>query len=208
MVMSFMNFKSVFIVSLFFICLSFFVFVLISLNNNNNDLNNLFSDDENMIVTTSSGIEVETEYTYINNNDFYVKIPKIFKELTDDEISSKYSGYLPEVVFSNDDSTVNVAFSLTDKKIKDVQIESYINYLFNSLKSNNEIINNQIYTVDDHTVGRIEFVNKIVDSEIYNNMVCFSYNDRLVIVSFNSTIELRDEWEIVGKFIINSLKFL
>ncbi|MCI8331085.1 MAG: hypothetical protein HFE04_03180, partial [Bacilli bacterium] len=146
-----MNFKSVFLVSLFFICLSFFVFFLISLNNNNNDLNNLFSDDENMIVTTSSGIEVETEYTYINNNDFYVKIPKIFKELTDDEISSKYSGYLPEVVFSNDDSTVNVAFSLTDKKIKDVQVESYINYLFNSLKYNNEIINNQIYTVDDHT---------------------------------------------------------
>ena len=43
--------------------------------------------------------------------------------------------------------------------------------------------------------------------KIENYLTHFSYEDKLVIITFNCTEALRDEWENVGDFIIDSLFF-
>lgn len=162
---------------------------------------------ETLVTQTKSGQTIETEYTHVDENKFYIKVPKTFKQLDYETIIQKYSGDVPKIVFSNEETTINLAISITDNNMKNNQISSYQTYMEGILKNNAEIIDTDYYEVDKHNVGKIKLVTEGVDTDIYNNMICFSYNDKLVIVAFNCTAELREEWQEVGDFLIDSLFF-
>ncbi len=75
------------------------------------------------------------------------------------------------------------------------------------LEKNSDIVESKSYKVDGHTIGEMKLVTKAVDTNIYNHMLFFSYHDKLVIITFNCTEELRNDWEQVGDFMIESLFF-
>ena len=131
------------------------------------------------------------------------KIPKLDYET----IIKKYSSNGPKIVFSNDDTTINVAVSLTDNKMSNMQIKSFKEIMEKTFEKNSEIITSDLYEVDNHNVGKIKIISQAQDTSIYNNMIFFSYNDKLVIVTFNCITELQSEWQDVGDFIIDSLFF-
>lgn len=160
-----------------------------------------------LTTETKSGELVETEYTSFEDSTFYIKVPTGFKQLDYETIMQKYNGEVPDIVFSNEQTTVNVAVSLTDNEMKDSEISGYKNYIENLLKESSEIIASENYEVDGNHIGKIKLLSKAADTDIYNNMIFFSYNDKLVIITFNCTADLKDEWEQVGDFIIDSLFF-
>lgn len=160
-----------------------------------------------LTTETKSGELVETEYTSFEDSTFYIKVPTGFKQLDYETIMQKYNGEVPDIVFSNEQTTVNVAVSLTDNEMKDSEIRGYKNYIENLLKESSEIIASENYEVDGNHIGKIKLLSKAADTDIYNNMIFFSYNDKLVIITFNCTADLKDEWEQVGDFIIDSLFF-
>lgn len=162
---------------------------------------------ETLTIKTESGIEIETEYSSFDNSKFYLKIPKSFKQLDYETITTKYNGNVPNIVFSNDETTINVAVSLTDNEMSNTQIKSYKETMENLLKNNSEIITSDLYEVESHNIGKIKLISKAQDTSIYNNMIFFSYNGKLVIATFNCTTELQREWQSVGDFIIDSLFF-
>lgn len=162
---------------------------------------------ENLMVKTKSDNEIETEYFHIDDEKFYFKVPKSFKQLDYETIHKKYNGNVPNIVFSNDQTTINIAISITENQMKDSQIHGYKEYMENLLKTNSTIIDSNYHKVDNHNVGQIKLISKATDTNIYNNMIFFSYNDKLAIVTFNCTENLQEEWEEVGNFIIDSLFF-
>ncbi len=162
---------------------------------------------DTLVVKTKSGTEIETEYTHVEENKFYIKVPKEFKQLSYEDILKKYSGEVPKIVFSNDSMSVNIAISITDNEMKDSEIDHYKKYMENILQCDSKIIDNKSYKVDGHTIGQLKLISKAEDTEIFNNMIFFSYHDKLVIVTFNCTDDLKSEWEEVGDFVIDSLFF-
>lgn len=160
-----------------------------------------------LTIRTTSGKEIETEYTHIEENNFYVKIPKKFRQLTYEESIQKYNGDIPDVVFANDENNINVAISLTENDMSNNQIKSYQQSVESMLKNNSQILNTDYYEVDNHNIASIELISKASDTEIYNNMICFSYENKLVIVTFNCKTSMQEEWKPVGEFIIDSLFF-
>lgn len=162
---------------------------------------------ETLITTTKSKEKVETEYIHVEDAKFFIKVPKKFKQLTQEEINKKYTGNVPNIVFSNDELTINVAISMTDSQMKNTDIKKFQQYMEEVLKENSEIIKSNYYQVDQHNIGQIKIISKAADTNIYNNMIYFSYQDKLVIITFNCTEELKEEWQEVGDFIIDSLFF-
>lgn len=160
-----------------------------------------------MMIKTKSGEVITTEYTHFDHGKFYLKIPKNFQRLDDQTIMQKYNGNVPNIVYSNKETTINIAISLTDNQMKDTQIKEYQKYMVDLLKENNELIDNQYYEIDGHHIGQIRLFSKAVDMDIYNNMIFFSDNDKLVIITFNCPKNLKNEWNDVADFIINSLFF-
>lgn len=162
---------------------------------------------ETLFVETTSGNKIETKYTHIEGKNFYIKIPKNFKKLDHEIITKKYNGDVPNIVFSNDETTINIAISITENKMKDSEIKGYKEYMEELLKVRSKIIETNYYNVDNHNIGQIKLVSNAIDTNIYNNMIFFSYSDKLVIITFNCTENLKDEWNDVGNFIIDSLFF-
>lgn len=162
---------------------------------------------DTLIVETKSGEEVETEYIRVEDNKFFIKVPTSFNQLDYETIIQKYEGNVPGVVFSNDDVSINIAISMTDDNMKNDEIADFKTQMEEILFENGEIISSDYYTVDNHHVGKIKLISDAEDTRIYNNMIFFSYNDKLVIITFNCTENLKDEWENVGDFIIDSLFF-
>lgn len=60
---------------------------------------------------------------------------------------------------------------------------------------------------NNHKIGELKFTTQATDTEIYNHVIIFSVADKLRLVNFNCTKELIGEWEEIGNFIINSIKF-
>ena len=162
---------------------------------------------ETLIAETKSGSKVETEYVHVDDEKFYIKVPKDFKQLDYETILKKYSGEVPKIVFSSEDTKINIAISQTSNDMKDNQIKAYIEYMEKLLKDNSDVIETKCYEVDNHTIGKIKLISEAEDTNIYNNMICFSYNDKLVIITFNCTEDLKDEWVNIGDFVIDSLFF-
>lgn len=152
---------------------------------------------EILTIKTESGVEIETEYYSFDNSKFYLKIPKSFKQLDYETITKKYNGNVPNIVFSNDETTINVAVSLTDDKMSNAQIKSYKEAMENLLKNNSEIISSDLYEVNKHNIGKIKLISNAQDTSIYNNMIFFSYNDKLVIVTFTVLLNYKKNGKVL-----------
>lgn len=184
------------------------IVIQIIMNNANKELDKESEKLNTLIIKTKSGKKIETDYVHVEDNRFYIKIPKDFKQLDYETITLKYNGNVPNIVFSNEETTINVAISLTDNNMKNDQIKDYKKTIEKLFEGNSEIISTDYYEVDNHNVGSIKLITKAEDSDIYNNMIYFSYKDKLVIITFNCTTNLKDEWQNVGDFVIDSLFFM
>ncbi len=184
------------------------IIIQVIVNNETKELEKESEKLDTFVTTTTSGTEIETEYIRVEDNKFFIKVPTSFKQLDAETISQKYSGDVPGVIFSNEETTINVAINMTDNDMKNDGIENYKAYMEGLLKENNgEVISSNYYEVDNHNVGQIKLISNATDTNIYNNTIFFSYNDKLVIITFNCTSDLQEEWQGVGDFIIDSLFF-
>ena len=184
------------------------IIIQVIVNNETKELEKESEKLDTFVTTTTSGTEIETEYIRVEDNKFFIKVPTSFKQLDAETISQKYSGDVPGVIFSNEETTINVAINMTDNDMKNDGIENYKTYMEGLLKENNgEVISSNYYEVDNHNVGQIKLISDSQDSKIYSNTIFFSYNDKLVIITFNCTSDSQEEWQGVGDFIIDSLFF-
>ena len=164
---------------------------------------------EQETVETKSGQVVETELYNIADGEFYVKIPVDFTQMSQELLAKKYpAGNLPSYAFSNEDGTINVVFNVTEDSMTDEEIEPFIESMANlSTTTDSTKPETSVSENSGHVIGSIKMTTPAADTDIYNNMIIFAVDGKLRIVSFNCTEELREEWENVGDFIIESLHF-
>ena len=204
-----MNKKKVGLTIFYIACIIFIIVCIniqIKVNKQTEELKEEAKKYESLVTTTKSGEQIETEYTRIENNKFFLKVPTNFRQLTSEEINQKYIGNVPETVFSNEDGSINVAINTTENEMKNEEISSYKIQMENDAKENNwKVINSNYYEVDNHNISQIKMISSVNNSNIYNNTIAFSYKDKLVLITFKCKEELKEEWEGIGDFIIDSL---
>lgn len=157
----------------------------------------------------SGEISVDMEYISIAGKNFSVKVPESFTLLEDSLKNKKYSGDVPDIVFSNDNATVNLAVSISGAEMSESQVGPFRNHMDNVMESMGcRILSSEEYQVDGHTVANMRFISQAADGEIYNNMAFFSEDGKMTAISFNCTEELREQWQETGDEMIESLVFI
>lgn len=166
------------------------------------------NNKETFEVTRNDGVVIKTEYYTFDNDNFYLKIPEEFNSMSSDLLNVKYpNGNVPTYVLTNDETTINVVVNVTKDKMNNESITPFLENMKQTLSTSSKIIESNIYEKENHNIGEIKFISKAVDTDIYNHMIIFSVDDTLRIVSFNCTKKLKDNWESVGEFVIDSLTF-
>ena len=159
-------------------------------------------------IETKTGEIIETEYFNFDDGNFFIKLPKSFSQMDEETLKIKYPNENPPTyAFSNDATTVSVAISLSEANMKNRDIANYLKTMEKTFSSVYEDIETKISELEGHKIGQMKFISPAVDTKIYNHMLVFSDQNKLRIVNFNCTEELKDDWEEVGDFIINSLMF-
>lgn len=183
------------------------VIIQIVMNNETAKLEKEGEKFDTLVVETPSGVSIETEYTRVDGEDFFFKVPTSFKRLDDETLDEKYAGDVPSLVFSNDDTTVNLAINLTENELDNAEIKDYYDFFLTLSEEYGEILDSEYYNLSDHNIGRIKWVSNIEEEKIYNDMLFFSNDGELVILAFNCPENLKTEWENVGDFLLDSLFF-
>lgn len=156
-----------------------------------------------LVVETTSGRKVQTEYTLIEGNKFYVKVPTEFNEMGFDNKKARYPLNTPARVYASDDQQVFVTLDLTKEKVNNEEIKNYQNKKVEYYKENATVQTAESFETDGHTVATIEYTEK----DMYYNVAYFSYSGNLGIITFESSMDVIGEWNPVSKFVIDSIYF-
>ena len=166
------------------------------------------SSDNTIMVENGKGEKVSMTYASLDDYKYRVLVPSDFKKLNDEEIKADYgSENAPELVYSDADDTVNIAFSAPNGALANSQITEYLNTMKTILATGMDVLDTSTYETDEHTIGVIKLVSDFEGEEVYNQMAFFSYENKLTIITFNCKGEARAEWEKVGDEIIKSINF-
>jgi len=110
----------------------------------------------NMQAATKSGEAVEMELFSFADGRFFLKLPKSFAPMDESLIAVKYpSGNAPTHVFTNEQTTINVALNITENNMSDDEIAQYIKYMEQELENILNYIHIQQYRFQDRFVFRI-----------------------------------------------------
>ena len=164
--------------------------------------------DTNHSLETGKNEKLDAKYVSIDDLKYRILVPTNFKSLSAEEIAKEYtSDDAPDAVYSNSNSTVNIAMSKPEQTLSNDQIKTYLDTIKAVFDLSAKVISTDYYEVDGHNVGTIKLVTDFTDESIYNHMMFFSYDGKLALISFNCRDNMRDEWEKVGDEIIKSLEF-
>lgn len=151
----------------------------------------------------------ELELISLFDNKLEIKVPVDFEIMTDDLLKLKYPlNRRPTLVYTNNSTTVNVAFNLTASPANQELLKTYKNTFistFSSFYPDAEWLDNGIKTINNQDVVYLEVITQAVDNDIYN-LIFFTYlNEKLLLCTFNCSKEKITNWKDTAHIIMNSL---
>ncbi len=143
------------------------------------------------------------------DNKVSIMIPNTFSLMSEEIKAVKYPNtkQAPDVVYTNDKSTVNVAFNLknfptTQDNLPEVK-EVFEKQLA-TLKPESFV--SEIRSINGHKYIIYEFISPAVDTKIYNLMFLSDVDGKLLMGTFNCTVSLIEEWKPRALEILMSIK--
>lgn len=168
-----------------------------------NNLFNKYDKFKDLIVSTKSGKEIQTEYSAIKDANFFIKVPTEFTEMNTEEKWQKFKTGDIDKVYTNNDKTVSVLMDVSQNEISNFDMIAYKDDIIGELKENVILDSSEIIEVDKHNIVSIIYE----DEYEYHHTLYFSEDVRLGTISFSISLDVKDEWLPVSNFVIESLYF-
>ena len=136
-------------------------------------------------------------------------IPVGFEPMSEEMLAAKYPrGEAPKLVFTNPDGSVNVAMRHTPMQVgpQDVAlVHQFVEQTFQRQFPTSVWFGSTTGDRDGMPYFTLDFMTPAVDTSIRNIMLGTSLEGRMLLVSFNCTRELDDQWAPLGWRIIDSI---
>lgn len=164
-----------------------------------------------IIVLSAFNWAIELETQSILDGKVEIKLPNDFGEMSEEIAKFKYpQNNRPTLIYTDEAAAVNVAFNL---KQNVPTTQAGIKFLHNSFVQSMESSypsaewkGKGIKTINGKKVGYIELITPAMDTKVYNLVFFTDLDGKLLLCTFNCTMELMNEWKSSAKEIMNSLK--
>lgn len=143
------------------------------------------------------------------NNKLRLSVPDYFTEMSSEMKYAKYPrDNSPDVVYTDEDGTVNVAFNYTTTAMSDDNnIAAMQNRLLQQLQVANPIdLTTRTETINGSEFAVFEFMSQAIDTRVYNLMFLTELDGRMLLGTFNCIEALKDEWQLKAKLILLSIR--
>lgn len=162
-----------------------------------------------VMIENGNHTEISAKYTRLNNGSYRILVPSSLKKVSAEELKNTYDADdTIEAIYANDESTVSIAVSKPNAELSNDQIPTYLDTMKSIFSVSGKVIDSKLETIEDHNVGSIKLTLSADGITTYNELAFFSYDGKLVVMTFSCRDDLRTEWEPVGDKIIDSIDFL
>jgi hypothetical protein len=162
-----------------------------------------------LFVGTVSAEAPALERRRVLGNRLTLLVPTTFSLMSDDLRTRKYpSTNRPDFVLSNAGTTVNVAVGHRPERLPVTAVREAhkaIETTFRNLYPSATWYRSELVRLHGREWFLLDLRTPAADTEIRNIIVGTSLDDRLLLVSFNATRQLEDEWVPIGNRIIQSI---
>ncbi len=139
-----------------------------------------------------------------------ISIPDAFMVMPDDMVDIKYPrSKRPTEVFSDQSTQVNLVLNYTGHPISErdlVENHQRFSDMFCNFHPLAEWKRDEIIEQNGHPFIVFELITPAIDTQIHNIIYVTSVDNRLLLASFNTTIEKATEWLPEGQKMMRSLK--
>ncbi|RUA32715.1 MAG: hypothetical protein DSY77_11525 [Bacteroidetes bacterium] len=154
----------------------------------------------------------ELEPRIILGDKVEILVPSDFEIMSIEAISRKYpSKNRPTLVFTDGTSSINLAVNHTSNRITNNELPQALPVFVNQFENIYPTIQwyrKEMSVLNGKEFAVMEFISPSSDSNIYNLMFFTELEGRLLIFSFNCTVENQKEWKSKAQKIMKSTKLL
>lgn len=134
--------------------------------------------------------------------------PSCFKPMPEEIIRPLKKGGI--TVLSNSTHGVTIAIEHTQNSfsLNDVaKAKTTISKMFHNIYPRAKWFREELITVDGKPAIVFELITPAMDSKIHNIMYMTSLNERLLVITFNTTLARSEKWLPIGHRIMKSISF-
>jgi hypothetical protein len=156
--------------------------------------------------------KIELHSVTLLNESLKVQIPREFKIMDSEMLNLKYhvTAKRPTVVYTDSVGEINVAFNHTKDNISVADVPKVQESILNQFKQTPAItlISSDYRGINGKDFFIVKFYSPAVDAQIYNLMFGTELNGKLLMGTFNCTVNHLQEWQPIADKIVNSLEVL
>ncbi|MGF9820971.1 hypothetical protein [Brevibacillus agri] len=140
-----------------------------------------------------------------------IRLPRTFTLMSPQVAAIKYpSERRPQMIFTNQTASINVAFNYTESKLTDSseQLQAFMEVMKQILRKTQPLARWQeegIRDVAGKNVGFFEFIAPALDTDIYNLVSFVSFQGRALLCTFNCTEKELADWKLAAWGMMDSL---
>lgn len=161
-----------------------------------------------------SGFYIKEDLYYFVERSLFdgqvlVYLPIRFHIMSEDEIKEKYKLVVPQLVYRNNQDTIQITFNYMDKEYAADEVTSTIDIFENHMKKlnkGNKIIEKGIIENENNTIGWIDFITPLGKSSLYVKYFTLSVNNKNVNGQFVCEYINSSLWNPVFLEILKSIK--
>lgn len=144
------------------------------------------------------------------NGKLSLLLPQEFEEMGEEMRKLKYPyERRPTLVYTNKRGSVNIAINHTTDRVAENELATFhekMDAAFHNLYPSATWFKSGVITINGREWMTLDLRTPAIDTQVRNIMVGTPVEGRLLLVSFNTTKELEDEWIKPAEAIIQSLR--
>lgn len=153
--------------------------------------------------------KLEIEERELLDGQISMLMPKEFKIMEEELAEIKYPGEdKPDYIYTNEDTTVNLTFSIEEGEIDNEEIEEVKNILekqMERLHPASKIEDSETIKVEEKNISHFSFDVPLIDGEVYNFMFFMELRGQLLMGTFNSNVYNKKEWKPLVKQMLKTI---
>lgn len=140
-----------------------------------------------------------------------IRMPNLFFLMSKEIAALKYpSERRPTLIYTDDSSTINLAFNLTPHRLKEDGVAAFQENMIDILEQaqpSADWLDTEVIKIDEKTVGFLEIITPAIDGDIFNLMFFASIEGLALIGTFNCMEDDLETWRPVARAMMESLQF-
>lgn len=158
--------------------------------------------------------ENEREFTKLKVFNSNVEI-EVFKELDPMpqslfELKYPFEHFHTTQTYSNADGTITLLMSIRPETVSYEDLRNYPRTIATSFANNPsiELKQNRIRKINNRDFIVVEMITSAVDAQIYNLIYITSLEGKLLVCTFNCTLDKLSKWKPIGEKMLDSISLM